>query len=442
MSQSTEVHTRKLSRSQLLAIASGHAVEWYDFAAYAFLAPVIARVFFPSQEGLNGLLATFAVIAIAFIFRPLGGLVFGPLGDRIGRRRVLTTVILLMTVSTAVIGILPTHSAIGIWAPALLIACRALQGLSAGGEYGGAAVFLAESSHPRERGRYVSWTPACGYIGQIGASLLVLVLSTTLTDEQMSSWGWRVPFLLALPLGLTALAMRLKLVETPEFQALQDADAIEKQPLRAIFRHDRKPMAQTVGVVVLLGLGTYLTTTYAAVYLQTTAGFTPSQALWMTTITMAFMFGVIPAAGRLSDSIGRKPVMLVGCGAVALVVVPAYLVFGTESFVPALIACVVLGSVYGFYCGGAIAAVTEIFEAKRRYSGFAVSYNVSVAIFGGGASYAATYLIDKTGSSLAPSALLIAGAVIAMLTVFTLPETAPDATLRRERTLEKSVAAS
>lgn len=413
-------------RKTLVAVSTGHAVEWYDFAIYAFLAPVIATVFFPAQEGSSGLLATFAVFAVAFFFRPLGGFVFGGLGDRFGRRVVLTTVIAIMAFATFLIGLLPGYAVIGPWAPALLVVIRILQGLSAGGEYGGAATFLAETSDPRKRGRYMSWVPGASYVGQIAASVLILGLRAGLTEEQFNTWGWRVPFLLALPIGLIALYMRLKLEETPEFRRLQESGEVSDSPVKEALLHDRKAIFQTIGLVVLVGVGAYMVTSYLSVYLSTTAGFTSSEALWISTATMITLIIVLPIMGTLSDRIGRRRLMIAACATLIVISYPIYFVLANASFIPVLVCSMALGAVYASFQATAIPAVTELFSTRRRYSGFSIGYNISLALFGGTASYVATFLIDALDSKLAPSALLIAAAVVTLLTVLSVPETAPN----------------
>jgi MFS transporter, MHS family, proline/betaine transporter len=210
----------------------GNLVEWFDFAVYGYLATTLAVVFFPSGNPTASLLSTFAVFAAAFFVRPLGGLFFGPLGDRIGRQRVLATVIILMSLATFAIGLLPGYATIGIWAPLLLVVCRLLQGFSAGGEFGGGATFLAEYSPDDRRGYMVSWLEFSTLIGFILGSGSVLVMNSALGEDAMIAWGWRIPFLIAGPLGIVGLYIRLRLEDTPEFRALESTGEVSESPLR------------------------------------------------------------------------------------------------------------------------------------------------------------------------------------------------------------------
>src|SRR3712207_80113 len=222
-------------RRAIVGASVGNTVQWFDFATYSFLATTLAVVFFPPCNPSAALLSTVAVFAAAFFVRPLGGIVFGPLGDKIGRQRVLATVIILMSVSTFVIGLLPSYATIGIVAPILLVVARCLQGFSAGGEFGGASTFLAEYSPDDRRGFLVSWLEFSTLIGFILGSSLVLLLTTALSEGAMTAWGWRVPFLLAGPLGLVGIYIRLRLEDTPEFRALESTGQVSSSPFRETF---------------------------------------------------------------------------------------------------------------------------------------------------------------------------------------------------------------
>src|SRR5215211_981031 len=219
-------------RRAIVGASIGNTVEWFDFATYSFLAVTLAAVFFPSGNPTAALLSTFAIFAAAFFVRPLGGLFFGPLGDKIGRQRVLATVIILMSLATFAIGLLPGYATIGIWAPLMLVVCRLLQGFSAGGEFGGGATFLAEYSPDERRGYMVSWLEFSTLIGFILGSGSVLLMNSAFGEDAMIAWGWRIPFLIAGPLGIVGLYIRLKLEDTPEFRALENTGEVAESPLR------------------------------------------------------------------------------------------------------------------------------------------------------------------------------------------------------------------
>ena len=274
----TELETVDTStvRRVIIGASIGNAVEWFDFAIYGFLATSIAASFFPSGNDAAALLKTFAIFAAAFFMRPLGGFVFGPLGDRIGRQRVLALVILLMSGSTVAIGLLPTYTMIGVAAPLLLLALRCLQGFSAGGEYGGGAVYLAEYASDRRRGLIVTSIAWSGVVGFLVGSVTVTVLQVVLPAAAMDSYGWRIPFLLAGPLGLVGLYIRLRLTDTPEFTRLQQADKVAESPLREALRTSWPAILQVIGLMIVFNVGYYVVFTYLPTYFIKTLHFTPT----------------------------------------------------------------------------------------------------------------------------------------------------------------------
>ncbi|MDQ4127099.1 MAG: MFS transporter, partial [Actinomycetota bacterium] len=300
-------------RRAIVGASIGNTVEWFDFATYNFLAVTLAVVFFPPGNPTAALLSTFAVFAAAFFVRPLGGLFFGPMGDKIGRQRVLATVIILMSLSTFAIGLLPSYATIGVWAPLLLVVARCLQGFSAGGEFGGASTFLAEYSPDERRGFLVSWLEFSTLIGFVMGSTLVLFLTTVLPDEAMTSWGWRIPFLLAGPLGIVGLYIRLRLEDTPEFKALEEAGEVSQSPFRETIVENWKQILQVGGLVIIQNVGFYVVLSYMTTYFQDPLGFSPTAASLSTTITLLVGMALIPPLGALSDRVGRKPLLLASC---------------------------------------------------------------------------------------------------------------------------------
>jgi len=425
LSSSVPGATPALRRRALIAVAIGNGIEWFDFAVYAYLAAEIGATFFPGSDPAASLLASFAVLAAAFFFRPVGGMIFGRLGDKIGRRRVLATVLLLMAMATFLVGLLPGYDTIGIAAPVLLVVLRCLQGLSAGGEFGGAATFLSEYSEPAKRGRYLSTVPANSFLGLLIASLFIVVLRRVIPEEAFAEWGWRIPFLVALPLGLIGLYIRLKLEETPEFARLQERGEISKSPLKDSLTKNLRGVAVSAGLVVLIGVASYMITTYLTVYLDKEVGLSSGTALWLNTVVLIAMVTVLLLSGWLSDRIGRRPLMLFGCIALIVLPYPMFLILSSGSIVAAVVGGVVLGSVFSVFQGAAVPAMTEMFSTSSRYSGFSTGYNISIAAFGGTAPYLSTYLIETTGSKLAPSWMLAAAAVVSLAVVLLISETAP-----------------
>ncbi|HEY6583086.1 MAG TPA: MFS transporter [Rubrobacter sp.] len=423
-------------RRAIVGAAIGNTVEWFDFATYSFLAVTLAAVFFPPDDPTAALLSTFAIFAAAFFVRPLGGLFFGPLGDRIGRQRVLATVIILMSLSTFVIGLLPSYATIGVWAPLLLVIARCLQGFSAGGEFGGASTFLAEYSPDERRGFLVSWLEFSTLIGFMLGSVLVLFLSTVLPEDVLISWGWRIPFLLAGPLGIVGLYIRLRLEDTPEFRALEETGEVSQSPFRETFVENWKQILQVGGLVIIQNIGFYVVLSYMTTYFQDPLGFSPTAASLSTTITLLVGMALIPPLGALSDRIGRKPLLLASCIGYAVLTYPLFLLLNVGNLFAAILAQVALGALLAVFISTSIAALTELFPTRVRYGGFSIGYNFSVAIFGGSSPYLAQYLVSTTGNPLSPAFIVIGGAVATLLVILTVRETAGTDLLKTQEDLE------
>jgi MFS transporter, MHS family, proline/betaine transporter len=422
-------------RRAIVGASIGNTVEWFDFATYSFLAVTLAAVFFPSGNPTAALLSTFAIFAAAFFVRPLGGLFFGPLGDKIGRQRVLATVIILMSLSTFVIGLLPPYATIGVWAPLLLVVARCLQGFSAGGEFGGASTFLAEYSPDDRRGFLVSWLEFSTLIGFLMGSILVLLLTTVLPEDALVSWGWRIPFLLAGPLGIVGLYIRLRLEDTPEFRALMESGEVARSPLRESITENWKQILQVGGLVIIQNVGFYVVLSYMTTYFQDPLGFSPTAASLSTTITLLVGMALIPPLGALSDRVGRKPLLLASCIGYVVLTYPLFLLLNTGNLFAAILAQVALGALLAVFISTSIAALTELFPTRVRYGGFSIGYNFSVAIFGGSSPYLAQYLVSSTGSPLSPAFIVIIAAVATLLVVLTIRETAGTDLLKTQEDL-------
>ena len=411
-------------RRAIVGASVGNMVEWFDFAVYGYLAVTLGAVFFPSEDPTISLLSSFAVFGVAFVMRPLGGLFFGPLGDRIGRQRTLAAVIILMSISTFAIALLPGYATIGIWAPILLVLARLLQGFSAGGEFGGASAFIAEYSPDNRRGFLVSWLEFSTLIGFILGSTSVLVLSSVLTEEALTSWGWRIPFLIAGPLGLIGLYIRLRLDDTPEFRALESAGEVSQSPFKETVTQNWKPILQVAGLVIIQNAGFYIVLTYMQTYITEQLGFSTTSASLSTMLTLLVGMVLIPPLGALSDRVGRKPVLMASCVGFVVLTYPLFLLLNAGNLAGAIAAHVALGALLAVYLSTTIAALTELFPTRVRYGGFSIGYNVSVAIFGGAAPFLATYLISVTGNPLSPAFYLIAAAIATAVTLLTIKETA------------------
>lgn len=411
-------------RKAVTAAAIGNAVEWFDFAVYGFLATYIGANFFPSEDPTVQLLSAFAVFAAAFFARPLGGLFFGPLGDRIGRQRVLATVILIMSGSTFLIGLLPNYDQIGVFAPILLVVLRCLQGFSAGGEYGGGAAFLAEYAPDGRRGFLVSFLVWSVIIGFLLGSTIATVLSAVIPEGAMNAWGWRIPFLLAGPLGLIGLYIRLRLEDTPDFRELQESGEVARSPLRETIVENWVPILQIAGLVVIHNIGFYTVFTYLPTYFSTELGFSSTASFFSITVAGIVALILIPPLGALSDRVGRKPLLLASCVLFAVLTYPLFLLMNTGSLAAAILAHVALAVMEAIFVCTSLAAGAELFVTRVRYGGFSIGYNFSVAIFGGTAPYIATFLVANTGNPLSPAYYVIFGAIVSLITVLTMRESA------------------
>ena len=402
----------------------GNAVEWFDFAIYGFLATYIAANFFPAGNDTAALLNTFAIFAAAFFMRPLGGFVFGPLGDRLGRQRVLAIVILLMSAATLVIGLLPTYHAIGVAAPLLLLILRCLQGFSAGGEYGGGAVYLAEYACDRDRGRTITFMVWSGVAGFLLGSVTVTVLQAALPAAAMDSYGWRIPFLVAGPLGLVGLYIRLRLDDTPVFTELSKTDNVAESPLREAVGTSWRQILQVIGLFVVFNIGYYVVFTFLPTYFIKTLHFSKTDAFVSITAACLVALVLILPLAALSDRIGRRPMLIAGAVGFAVFCYPLFLLLNSGSLPAAIAAHCALAAIESVYICAAVSAGVELFTTRVRYSGFAVGYNVCVAVFGGTTPYIVTWLTGHTGNVLAPAFYVIGAAVISLVAVLSLRETA------------------
>lgn len=412
------------ARKAVSAAALGNAMEWFDFGTYGYLAVILGEVFFPSESTTESLLKVFGVFASAFVVRPLGGLFFGPLGDKIGRNRVLVITILLMSGATFAIGLLPSYQAVGIWAPIGLIFFRLIQGFSAGGEYGGAATFMAEYAPDKKRGFLVSWLEFGTLGGYALSAILITVLTYSLSTEAMHSWGWRIPFLCAAPLGIIGLYLRLKLEDTPVFQQLEEAGKVSKSPLRKVFVLHWRLLLLCIGLVLVLNVAYYTVLKYLPSYLITRLGLSEFKSFLLSLGMLIGMMALVTFIGRLSDRVGRKPVLLAACIGFILLSYPAfYLMLMGESGLTFL-GLSVLGLMVVLLAGAMPAALPAIFPTDVRYSGFAVAYNISSALFGGTAPFMITYLISITQNNFIPAFYLMAAAAIAIVPILLIRETA------------------
>ncbi|MFC8933688.1 MULTISPECIES: MFS transporter [unclassified Rhodococcus (in: high G+C Gram-positive bacteria)] len=408
----------------------GNAMEWFDFGVYAYLATTIGKVFFPDASGSAQLLSTFAIFAAAFIVRPLGGLFFGPLGDRIGRKKVLATTIILMAGSTFAIGLIPSYESIGIAAPILLVLLRLLQGFSTGGEYGGASTFVAEYAPDKRRGFFASFLEFGTLAGYVAAAGIVTIIQTVVSAEDLLQWGWRIPFLIAGPLGLIGLYLRLRLEETPAFQMMEQAeerslaDESTGKKLRETLVDNWRPLVLCIVLVATYNIAHYGLLSYMPTYLTNTLGYDESHGLILMIIVMIVMMMGISYVGKFSDRVGRKPLLLSGFIGFFLLSLPAYLLIGVGNYVTVFLGLAILGGLLLLFVGVFPSVLPALFPTGIRYGGLAIGYNLAVSIFGGTTPLVLTALESATGSNLVAPMYMMIAAVIGGIAVLLIPETA------------------
>jgi MHS family proline/betaine transporter-like MFS transporter len=407
----------------LTSAAIGQFVEWYDFVVYAYSAATIAALFFPSGDRTAAILATFAIYSVGFMARPLGAYVFGTLGDKIGRRRVLSIVILLMGGATVGIGLLPTYAQIGILAPVLLVVCRLMQGLSAAGETVSSNSFVAEHAPPHRRGRYVAFTFSFSTFAPVAAAAVVLAFSNGLPAEDYQAWGWRIPFLLGGPLALIGLYIRRIVDESPAFEKVAATHSIPTSPLREAATLQRPAMLRAFGLAAFSSLGFYSLSGYFVTYLVET-GLARGDALLSNGIAMFISFVSYWAGGALSDRYGRKPVIICTIVLSLALTIPAFMLASSATFGAALLGQALLGMNYGFFWGTFGIAVVEMFPARTRVTGATMSFNIGYTLFGGTAPFVGTWLLLNTADKLSPAYYIVAVSALALLAAVTMRETA------------------
>ncbi|MBP2376257.1 MFS transporter [Paeniglutamicibacter psychrophenolicus] len=418
----------KKTRQKVIAASFiGNFVEWFDYAVYGYLAVTITAVFFPDSDPATGLMLTFALFAVSFFVRPLGGFVWGHLGDKIGRRTALSWSILIMSMATFCIALIPSYDTIGVWAPILLLIIRVVQGFSASGEYAGASAFLVEYAPANRRGLYAAVVPASTATGLLLGSLLAALLTGLLDTEQMQSWGWRLPFLLAAPMGLIGRYIRTKLEDSPVFKELANEDNVIKAPVKTLFTNHWRQLIQAVGAVLLNAVGFYVILSYMPTYLSQELGLDETASYVATTVALTTYIGFIFLTGMLSDHFGRKKVLLSASISFVVLTVPAFMLLDTGNFLVIVLVQILLGGMLTLNDGTLPSYLAEMFPTRVRYTGFAVSFNLSNALFGGTAPFVATVLIATSGSVLAPAWYLMAAAVISLVAVALSAETSKKA---------------
>ena len=408
---------QKLNKKKVAAGAIGNILEWYDFAVYGYFAASIGRVFFPKEDPVAQLLFAFGIFAIGYLMRPLGGMVIGHIGDRVGRQAALSLSVAAMAVPTFIVGVLPGYDTIGLAAPILLTLCRMLQGLSVGGEYTTSIVFMVENAPSNRRGL----AGALAGSGAVGGILLGSATGATLgalmSPESLESWGWRIPFLFGLVIGIVGLLLRSNIEEKT------DASVEPKQPLVETFKYHRPLLARLAGLSVFNAVAFYLLFVYLVSWMQLVDKISPEVSLEINTLSMLTLIPVMIASGVLSDRFGRKPLLL-GCLTAAIIF--AYPLFnGLYHHSQIVVQLCQLGFalLVGVFIGASPTFMVEAAPAHVRTTSVALGYNITLGIVGGLTPLTATWLVSWTRSGVAPAFMIIGAAVISLIAILYMKET-------------------
>jgi MHS family proline/betaine transporter-like MFS transporter len=409
--------TAAQSRKAIYAATIGNVMEWYDFGVFGYLAGALALNFFPKGDPAAALLNTFLVFGVGLVFRPLGGIVIGRLGDTRGRKPALVLTILMMAAGTVIMGLLPSYASIGVAAPVLLLVARLLQGFSTGGEWGGATAFMAEWSEPGRRGFYTSLQQ----MSVAGGSLLGVGFAAALTSglgaEAVNDWAWRIPFLVGGLFGPIGFWLRREVDETPPYRAIETADTREAATFAQAVR--------AFGFTILWTVAFYVFLTYMPTYTRTQLHLSAAESLWASAASLVALVILVPVMGALSDRIGRKRLLLASCALCFVIPIPAFWLLTQDlGFGVVLLVQIGFSVAISLFSGPGPAAIAEIFPTRGRSTWMSSSYALAVAIFGGFAPFIAQWLIDTTGSRMAPTAYVMAAALISFLTIAGLRETA------------------
>jgi MFS transporter, MHS family, proline/betaine transporter len=399
----------------------GNVLEWYDFAVYGYFAPIIGKQFFPSDDPTTSVIAAFGVFAAGFLMRPFGSIVFGHIGDKVGRRQALILSVVLMAIPTFAIGLLPGYATLGVTASVLLVILRMLQGLSAGGEYTTSIVFLVEHS-PADRRAFVGcWSVWGAVAGILGGSAVGALIANVLSGDQLAAWGWRLPFLLGIAIGTTGFYLRDANLEHGPIPAAAERPG---SPVVEAFRTEWRAILKIAGFNIVNATGFYLCFVYVTTWLSATAHVSTARALDINSLNMALLLVLVPLSALVSDRIGRKPLLMAGMLGILLLAHPLFSLMHHERdafvFLGQLGFVVLVSLIFGTYP----VAMVEMVTQRVRVSALSIGYNLSISLFGGTTPIVAAYLIARTRDDLSPAYYLMATAVVSIGVLLTMPETA------------------
>lgn len=407
----------------LVASLAGTTVEWYDFFAFATASAIVFNVlFFPSFDPLVGTLLAFSTLAVGFLARPLGGVVFGHFGDRIGRKTMLIIALIVMGTSTVLVGLLPTYAAIGVAAPIILVALRFIQGIALGGELGGAVLMAVEHAPQGRRGLYGSFPQMGVPLGLVLSNLIFLPV-TALPDEQFLAWGWRIPFLISVVLVGVGLFVRLKIMETPAFNQVRETDTVARMPIVELLRIHWKEVLLACGAYLTCGVTFYVIVTFSLTYGTEQLNMDRSTMLTLVLVSSVFMLFALPAFGALSDRIGRRPMYLIGAAGMGLAAFPLFWLLGTRVLVLMFLGYLLAVIAFSISYGALGAFFAEIFSTRVRYSGLSLGYQLGTIVGGAFVPIIATELLRVFGGYWPISLYMISMATVSAVCVLLLTET-------------------
>ena len=408
-----------IRRRAILSCAIGNFFELFDFTIYGYFAVAIGRAFYPD----GSMFSTFATFGAAFLMRPVGAIVLGAYGDRMGRRAALVVTIGLMAAATGFTGLIPSYQSIGVWAPILLLVCRLMQGFSTGGEWGGAAAFLVEYAPAGKRGLIGSMQQTSTQIGALSGSLSAALLASTLSQEDFFAWGWRIPFVVGFALGPIGYYLRRKVAETPAFERAVEHRIVERSPFLTAIREYRSRMLQAFGLSIIGCMANFIFVIYLVSYAINTMKLPAGSALSCAVVSGLILVTLTPIVGHLSDRVGRRP-MILACALLNLVFdYPLFLLAVRGGTFGSLLAALMVNAVFqSLYTGVIPSILAEMFPTRVRYTGLSVSYGFAVVLFGGFAPLISTWLVQVTGNPLAPAFYIMIGGAISAIAILSMRE--------------------
>ncbi|MGC9127833.1 MAG: MFS transporter [Acidithiobacillus sp.] len=420
----------KTFRTAMTGMIVGNFMEWFDVGVYGYLAVIMGQLFLSGASPSLQILFSLGVFAVTFVARPFGGMFFGWLGDKVGRKKVLATTLLMMAGSTFLIGLLPTYDRIGVLAPAALVLLKLLQGFSTGGEYAGATTFISEYAPDKRRGFLASFLDLGSYMGFAVGAALVSLLQIFLDPRDMLAYGWRIPFLVAGPLSLFAIYFRMRVEESPAFRELlhegdQEASTSpESTNPVAVIRGYWRPILVAMGLVAATQTVGYALTSYMPTYFTKVLNYDAAHGTLLTVPVIAFMALSLPFVGRLSDRTGRRPMLWTGSAITILLSVPAFALMGLGHTWSSLAGLFVMAVAATFYTANLASSLPSLFPTSHRYGGMGIAFNISVALFGGTTPFIIESLVQATGNHFAPAYYLMFMSVIGAISIYFMPESA------------------